>query len=98
MTTSTHSNPPEIKRVAASRPTSHAVLVGLALAVLFVSQVPAHLPLVAWAMGPLGLSFGFLGVGLYRLRAWGEKSWGVMLGGQLLAVVAISLLFLASLR
>lgn len=97
MTTSVHSSIEESSRSALPRPTRTALLVGLALSALFTSWVAGNVPLVTLAMWPLGLALGLLSVGLFRLRSKGDMLPGMLIGGQFLGVVAITLLLIASL-
>ena len=97
MTRSIDSTATEIGRSPVSRPTSKAVLVGLILAALFTVWGPRDIALATLAMWPLGLALGMLGVGLFRLRSKNDVRWHMLIVGQLLGVVAITLLFIASL-
>jgi len=76
----------------------NAILVSLALATFFTLCIPGQLLLVTAAMWLLAFALGLLSVALFTRSAQRERLWGSLLGGQLLGVVAITLLFLASLR
>ena len=74
-----------------------AVLLGLGLGALFTLLWPHLTGLVALAAWPLGLSITTLAVGLLNFRWSGEPSWGLVIGGQVLGVTAVSLLLLSRL-
>ena len=76
--------------------TAVAVIVGLVLGGVF-TFLWNSLPLLAViGMWPLGLAIGFIGVALINNRRRTQSEWGLALAGQALGVIAIGLIFAAS--
>ena len=76
--------------------TAVAVIVGLVLGGVF-TFLWNSLPLLAViGMWPLGLAIGFIGVALVNNMRREESEWGMALAGQALGVIAIGLIFAAS--
>ena len=74
--------------------TAVAIILGLLLGGMF-NFFWAGLPwLVILAMWPLGIAIGLVALASHRLR--GEAQWGMALAGQAIGVVAIALIFVAS--
>lgn len=84
------------KDSAQSSKTAVAVIFGLILAVGF-NILWQGLPLLAVVgMGLLGLAISFIGVTILFNRRSEESEWGLALVGQVLGMIALSLIFLAS--
>jgi hypothetical protein len=76
--------------------TAVAVITGLVLGGVF-TFLWSSLPLLAViGMWPLGLAISFIGVALINNRRREESEWGLALAGQALGIVAIGLIFAAS--
>ncbi len=76
--------------------TAVAVIGGLVLGGVF-TFLWNGLPLMAVAgMWLLGLAIGFIGVALINNMRREESEWGLALAGQALGVIAIGLIFVAS--
>ncbi|MBP6469171.1 MAG: hypothetical protein KBE23_05635 [Chloroflexi bacterium] len=76
--------------------TAVAVFVGLLLGGVF-NWLWSGLPfLAALAMWPLGLAIGLIVVALASRWLRGEAQWGMALAGQAIGVLAIALVFVAS--
>lgn len=76
--------------------TAVAILLGLLLGGLF-NWFWSGLPFLAMlAMWPLGVAIGLIVVGLVSHWLRGEAQWGLALAGQAIGVLAIALIFTAS--
>ena len=73
-----------------------ALLLGMGLGTILTLLFPHFSGLAALALWPLGLAGGLLTISLYSSHRRQETLWGFALVGQLLAVVGIALIFLAS--
>ncbi len=77
--------------------TAVALLIGLLLGGLF-NWLWSGLPVLAMvAMWPLGVAIGLIVVALASHWLRGEARWGLALAGQGIGVLAIALIFIASL-
>jgi hypothetical protein len=92
-----HSN--EADQPQSYKPNSalRAFLIGILIGGLFIISWPNHAALAILAALTSGLALGLLMVGLFHLRRYGNPLWSMLIGGQVLGVVTIALLFFASL-
>lgn len=76
--------------------TAVAILIGLFLGTMF-NLIWQGLPLAAMAgMGFLGLAISFITVTIVHNQFRQESEWGLALVGQVLGVLAVGLIFIAS--
>jgi len=74
-----------------------AIIIGLVLGSLFTLLWNNLSSLETLALWPLAFALGFLSTGLFWGRKYGQKMWGMMIGGQFLGVIATGLLFISTL-
>jgi len=79
------------------RPALTALIVGLGLGALFTLVWPGASGLAALARWSAGTALGLLIVALAGRKHLGLARWDLMLGGQLLGLLAIGLFFFVSL-
>jgi hypothetical protein len=83
--------------LSASRNTVIALATGSTLSWLLTLAF-AHLDgLAALALWPLGWAIGLVLVSASKSATYGESNWGMLVTGQVLAVIGVLLLFLATL-
>lgn len=96
MTTHTYQTNSYSKDSAQNPTMAVAVIIGLILAVGF-NILWQGLPFLAViGMGLLGLAISFIGVTILQNRNREDAEWGLALVGQVLGMLAVSLIFFAS--
>ncbi|MFQ5419991.1 MAG: hypothetical protein ACE5FD_14800 [Anaerolineae bacterium] len=81
-----------------NRPIHLSLIIGTALSGLFSLGWTRITGISAVAMWLLGFSMGFLLMSWFHLRRQRLTAWGLAVAGQLLGVMGISLLLIASLK
>lgn len=74
-----------------------AVLLGTGCGFMLSWLWPMVTGLAAWALWPLGMAIGLIGVTLFASLLVGQTHWELLIIGKLFAVLGAFLLFLSSL-
>jgi hypothetical protein len=84
-------------KVKLHKPTAVSLLLGLGLGGLLIALLPPLPFLAMLAIWPLGMAISLIAVPLVLFRLRGQALWDMVIWGQAVGVVAVVLLFVASL-